>query len=201
MKTIFLVFSLLLIALPVSAQTTAEEYKDQAFMKAIRGNPGDIDSGIEDASMAIKLKPDYHDAYNQRANLKLSKDDLDGALADYSKAIQYGPKVANYYANRAAVREKKKDIVGALADSSKAIALAPKNHHNYYERGKIKLRNKNYAAAILDFDKTLVIKPDYFAVRKSRAEAYRAQGNNKLADEDERIYSEESKKFFEKLNL
>lgn len=193
--------SLLLIATAAYSQTTAEEYTDQAFMKAIRGNPGDTDSGIEDASMAIKLKPDYHEAYNQRANLKLNKDDLDGALADYNKAIQYGPKVANYYANRAAVREKKKDVAGALSDSSKAIVLAPKNHHNYYERGKIKLRNKDYAGAIIDFDKTLALKPDYFAVRKPRAEAYRAQGKTKLADEDERIYAEESKKFFEKLNL
>ncbi len=201
MKTILLMLSVVFFAPSAFAQTTAEEYNDQAFMKAIRGLPGDIDSGIADASMAIKLKPEYHEAYNQRANLKLSKDDLDGALADYTKAIQYGPKVASYYANRAAVLEKKKDIIGALVDSSKAIALAPKNHHNYYERGKIKLRSKDYAGAILDFDKTLLIKPDYFAVRKSRAEAYRAIGKNKQADEDEKIYEEESKKFFEKLNL
>lgn len=201
MKTILLMLSILFIAPSGFAQTSAEEYKDQAFMKAIRGLPGDIDSGIEDASMAIKLKPDYHEAYNQRANLKLNKDDLDGALADYSKAIQFGPTVANYYANRAAVREKKKDIPGALADSGKAIALAPKNHHNYYERGKIQLRNKNYAAAILDFDKTLVLSPDYFAARKLRAEAYRALGKNKEADADEKIYTEESKKFFENLKL
>lgn len=201
MRTLLFIVSLLCMACPVYAQTTAEEFNDRALMKAIRGDPGDLESGIEDASTAIKLKPDYHEAYNQRANLKLSKGDLDGALADYTKAIQFGPSVANYYANRAAIREKKKDIAGALADSGKAITLAPKNHHNYYERGKIQLRNKSYAAAILDFDKTLVIKPDYFAVRKSRAEAYRALGKNKQADDDEKIYAEESRKFFEKLNL
>ena len=201
MKTILLMFAVVFFAPSLSAQTTAEEYNDQAFMKAIRGQPGDVDSGIADASIAINLKPDFHEAYNQRANLKLSKDDLDGALADYSKAIQYDPNVANYYANRAAVLEKKKDIIGALVDSSKSIALAPRNHHNYFERGKIKLRSKDYAGAIRDFDQTLVIKPDYFAVRKSRAEAYRALGKNKQADKDEKIYEEESKKFFDKLNL
>lgn len=201
MKTMPPMLFLMLLATAAFAQTTAEEFNDRAFLKAISGNIDDTDSAIEDTNMAIKLKPDYHDAYNQRANLKLAKGDLDGALADYSKAIEFGPGVANYYSNRAQVREKNNDISGALADSDKAIALAPKNHHNYYDRGNIRLHSKDYAGAILDFNKTLALKPDYFAVRKSRAEAYRGLGKSKLADADEKIFKEESQKFFDKLKL
>ena len=153
---------------------------------------------------------DYNILYGQcngvfnPANSGECKELSEKSLDYYEKQTYYSYIQAflkNYYGNRAQVREKKNDISGALADSDKAIALAPKNHHNYYDRGNIRLHSKDYAGAILDFNKTLALKPDYFAVRKSRAEAYRGLGKSKLADADEKIFEAESQKFFDKLKL
>lgn len=204
MKLMILACLLMSFSSPVLAQTTAEEYYDQASVKMLESygkaeRPAVIDAAIAGFDRAIQLKADYHDAYNFRANMKLEKGDLDGALSDYSKAIEFSSTTASYYTNRASVRAKMKDLKGSFADYDKALALRPINEHAYLERGEIRLNNKDYAGALVDFNKALELKPGFFAVRRRRAEAYRALGENKLADADEKIYKEEGDKFMEKL--
>ena len=42
---------------------------------------------LEDYTKAIQLKPDYHEAYNNRGLLYEAMGQQDKALADYNKAI------------------------------------------------------------------------------------------------------------------
>ena len=209
MRIMVLAFLLAASASAAFAQTTAEDFNDAGDVKSFKAygkdaTPEAADAAIADFDSAIRLKADYHKAYNGRANVKLQKGDLDGALSDYSKAIEFGPTVGAYYSNRASIREKMADVKGALADASKAISLTKSTSPStlsrvYLFRGRIRHNSKDHAGAIVDFNKALEVKPDYFAVRGSRAEAYRALGKNKLADADEKIYEEEGRKFEEKL--
>lgn len=199
MKTKLFVFLLVSSATAAFGQTTAKEYYAQGFRKAFSDKSSDIDAAIADMSMAIKLKPDYDDAYNQRAILKSNKDDLAGALSDYSKAIELRPNFATYYSNRAGIRAELKDFSGALADCSKVIELKPKDYHAYLKRGEIRLKQKDHTGAIKDFNLALQVKPDYFAVLKPRAAAYRALGQSNLAEADEKKYAAEMKIFMERL--
>lgn len=202
MKTKLLGLLLVSFTSSAFAQTTAQEYFDRG-RSSLSNKSDEIDAAIADLSMAIKLKPDYHEAYNMRGILKTNnKGDLDGALADYTKAIELNPNPSSYstyYTNRADIRAKLKDFTGALADCDKAIELSPKNHRHYHTRGKIRLTQKNYSGAIADFTKALEIKSDYFAVLNSRAEAYRALGQTSLAEEDEKKYEAEAKKLMDML--
>ena len=48
-------------------------------------------SAIRDYSKAIRLKPDYANAYVARGNAYSSKDEVDRAIADYTKALELKP--------------------------------------------------------------------------------------------------------------
>jgi tetratricopeptide (TPR) repeat protein len=75
---------------------------------------------------AIRLKPDYADAFYNRAVARDAKGDLDGALKDYSEAIRLEPGGPDVYHNRAIARRGKGDIKGAEQDSKEAIRLGYK---------------------------------------------------------------------------
>ena len=56
-------------------------------------------SAIELYTAAIKLKPDFAEAYNNRGNKKQKKGDLEGALNDYNEAINYLKEIIEKYRN------------------------------------------------------------------------------------------------------
>ena len=61
---------------------------------------GDYQGAISDLNQAIKIKPDFADAYNGRAVAKYKLGDNQGAIADYNQAIQIKPDFAKAYYNR-----------------------------------------------------------------------------------------------------
>lgn len=203
MRMIFLA-GLLLAAATGSFAQTAEEFYNEGSRKSFKsygkeGGAAVADEAIVDLDQAIKLKADYHDAYNLRANMKIQTEDFAGAIDDYSKAIQFSSMTAAYYTNRAHAREKNKDVKGALADMKTVIKLTPKESRAYMNRGEIKLNAGDHAGALIDLNKALELKPDFFAILRRRAAVYRALGKNDLAEADEKIYKEESDKFMERL--
>ena len=70
---------------------TAEEWFNSAYNK---GESGDYQGAIADYNQAIKIKPDYALAYNNRGNAKYNLGDKQGAIADYNQAIQIKPDYA-----------------------------------------------------------------------------------------------------------
>jgi len=85
----------------------------------------DIDEKLRFYSEAIRLKPDFAEAYNNRGATRADKGDLDGALRDYDGAIRLKPDFALAYYNRAHAHRTKGDLDGALRDYDEAIRLKP----------------------------------------------------------------------------
>jgi len=48
---------------------------------------GELDAAIDSYKQAIKIKPDYADAYNNMGNVLKEKGDVDAAIESYKKAI------------------------------------------------------------------------------------------------------------------
>ena len=48
---------------------------------------GDLDAAIDSYKKAIKIKPDYAEAFSNMGNVHKDKDDLDAALDSYKQAI------------------------------------------------------------------------------------------------------------------
>jgi tetratricopeptide (TPR) repeat protein len=80
---------------------------DVSIPKAVYLNCGafcnmkkDPDRALADFSEAVRLKPDYADAYMNRGNIHSDLSNLDQAIADYNKAINLKLDSAAAYVNR-----------------------------------------------------------------------------------------------------
>ena len=99
---------------------------------------------------AIRLKPDYADAFNNRGNARSAKGDVEGALQDYNEAIRLKPDYADAFNNRGNVRCAKGDLEGALQDYSEAIRLKPDYAEAFYNRGVARYAKRDVVGALHD---------------------------------------------------
>lgn len=81
------------------------------------------DEAIEDINKALKLYPDFAEAYYNRANLMAISGKLPEAYEDYTKAIELEPSMGEAYYNRALVQIFMKDTRKGCLDLSKAGEL------------------------------------------------------------------------------
>jgi tetratricopeptide (TPR) repeat protein len=89
-----------------------------AYLFYIRGrSKGDIelfDDGVKDLDEAIKLKPDYADAFVERGYIEQKKGNLESAKKDYEKAKKIDPSVELGYMMVEARSERRMDQVRIL---------------------------------------------------------------------------------------
>jgi tetratricopeptide (TPR) repeat protein len=81
------------------------------------------DEAIEDVNKAIKLYPDFAEAYYNRANLMAISGKLPEAYDDYTRAIELEPNMGEAYYNRGLVQIFMKDTRKGCMDLSKAGEL------------------------------------------------------------------------------
>jgi len=130
-------------------ELSAEQWFERGFAAS------DLGEKIRCYTEAIRLKPDFADAYNNRGNARGDLDDLDGALTDDTEAIRLKPDFALAYYNRGNARRAKGDLDGALTDFTEAIRLDPDYANAYYNRAAL-LRSKGQPEmAIVDYQKYL----------------------------------------------
>ena len=145
---------------------TAEDY----FYKAY--NSSDPQYQIDDYSRAIRINPDYANAYYNRGVVyyDLGKDQL--ALDDYSRAIRINPDFADAYYNRGVVYGNLGKYQLAIDDYSRAIRINPDYADAYYNRGLSYYKLGKYQPAIDDYSRAIRINPDI-------ADAYNGRGTAK----------------------
>jgi tetratricopeptide (TPR) repeat protein len=88
MKLIIQILSILLIISLLSGCTSPSKYCEKASAEMDKGN---FSGALLNYNKAIKLKPDYIEAYIGRGGAKLKLGDSNGALADYKKAVELKP--------------------------------------------------------------------------------------------------------------
>ncbi len=150
-----------------------KKYKNQNFSGA-----------IEDYNKAIKINPDYAEAYKNRGNARSDLGDKQAAIEDYNQVIRINPKDADAYNRRGVDRRALGDNQGAIEDYSKAIEIDPDYATAYNNRGIARSDLGDRQAAIEDYNQVIRINPKDADAYNRRGIDRRALGDNQGAIED-----------------
>lgn len=105
------------------------------------------DRAIADYTMAIQLKPDYAEAYNDRGFAYYLKGDAERAIADYTRAIELRPNYPRAYNNRGVTyMARGYGSAKAVPDFDRAIALQPDFRYAYINRANARLASHPWLA-------------------------------------------------------
>ena len=150
-----ILYTLVLLVCVTSFGQTAEEYYDiglEFFQK--RENM----DAISNLNMAIKINPNYAEAYSLRGTVKSVLGDGYGAISDYSKAIKLGK--LDCYSYRGSIKNKLGDLNGALLDYDKAIDFDQNDWHTFIQRALLKEEFGDFKGALYDYTKGIEINPN-----------------------------------------
>lgn len=117
------------------------------------------DQALTDLSTAIKLSPQFKNAYWNRGVVNEMLRNYQQALSDYQKALSLDINTARQTAilnnNIALVQKKMKNYDAALVADSVAIASDPGYGSSYFNRAETYMLMKKYDLAINDYDRSL----------------------------------------------
>jgi tetratricopeptide (TPR) repeat protein len=158
---------------------------DDYFLAASESyEAGNYQQAAANYDKALKLNPQYAEAYNNRGNLRdLHLNNPAGALADYDKAIALRPHSTLTYVNRGGLRaEKFNDIKGAIADYDKSLSLDDQDYLVYNNRGYLKDAKLNdLRGALLDYNRAIALNPRNVLAYNNRGNMNYHKLNNKEA--------------------
>jgi tetratricopeptide (TPR) repeat protein len=142
-----------------------ERFPNSVFLYNIAGasNEGlmQFDAAVDRYKQALKIKPDYAEAYYNMGNALNAKGDLDAAIDSYKQALKIKPDHASALRNMGNVLNNKGDLDAAIDIYKQALEIKPDYAEAYYNMGNA-LRDKgDLDAAIDSYKQALKIKPDY----------------------------------------
>ena len=133
---------------------------------------GKNQEAVADYDQAIRLNPQYTEAYYNRGTAKSMLGRHQEAIADYNEAIRLNPQVAQTYTNRGNAKVALGRHQEAMADYDEAIRINPQAAEAFFNRGNVKCARGLCHDGIADFDQVIRLNPQ-------DAEAYNNRGNAK----------------------
>ncbi len=143
-------------------ELTAQGY----FDRALAHSQDDLSAAIADFDAAIRIDPQFFDAYYHRSLARKAQGNDGGAKADYKEYVHgkragSQPQDAAAYNNRGAARHKKGDLAAAIADYDEAIRLNQKFTNAYINRGDAYDADGIVRRAAADYAKALELEPKH----------------------------------------
>jgi tetratricopeptide (TPR) repeat protein len=131
---------------------------------------GELDAAIDSYKQALKINPDYAEAYNNMAYALKKQAKMEEAIEAYNKALTIKPDVAEVYNNMGLALVDYGQMEEAIEAFNKALSLNPDHAESYNNMGNALTRQDKLEEAIEAFSKALSLKSDF-------AEAYSNMGN------------------------
>lgn len=138
---------------------------------------GNLDAAVASFTEAIKIDPEFVDAYHQRGSIYRIRREYIAAVDDFTKAAELDPRPARHYLARGLTNLNRRDYNAAIADTTQVIKLNAFNAEAYYVRGLAHHYKNNFDLAIADYDRALEIVPPEKRALGARGTAKLAQGN------------------------
>ena len=110
-----------------SAKTSPSSENNHNNLGDYYSRQGDYHKAVKEFSKAIELKPNYADAFHNRANAYLQLKNFTSAEADYLSAIRFNPRLWQSDQNLAGLYYQQGKIAKAIEYLQKALELVPDN--------------------------------------------------------------------------
>ena len=163
---------------------TAVDWFDKVLVLGQGGEYTDPIKAIEYLNNAIRLKPDYADAYLGRGIAYSDLGQRQRAIDDYSTAIRLEPDYTAAYYNRGVVYDSLGQRQRAIDDYNTAIRLKPNFASAYNNRGGAYDDLGQHQRAIEDRNEVIRLKPDDADAYYNRGLTYNKLGQLQRAIED-----------------
>lgn len=145
---------------------------------------GDYDRAIHDFDQAIRLKPDFANAFNNQGIAYDYEGDYDRAIQDFDQAIRLQPDYADAFNNRGLVYGEKGNYDRAIQDLDQAIRLRPAYAEALDNRAGAYLFKGDFDRAIQDYDQAIRVEPNNVGNFNDRAIAYNGKKDYHRALQD-----------------
>jgi len=145
-----------------------------------------VAAAISHYNESVRINPDYHFTYNNRASLYANIGQYELSIKDLNTAIRLRPDFGAAYTNRGGIYSRLSRYREAIEDLSKAIELNPNDAAAYNNRGGVYYKLARYREAIEDYDKAVFLKSNYAVAYSNRAFALIIEGNKERGCEDAR---------------
>ncbi|MCX5830006.1 MAG: tetratricopeptide repeat protein [Deltaproteobacteria bacterium] len=168
---------------------SALDWWDKAIALWTDGKYTDPGKAIVYLNEAIRLKPDFAEAYWSRGLYYYSQNHHQQAIRDYDESIRMKPNFAEAFTGRGFAYCLLDQPQRAIKDFDQAIRLKPDDPYIYSMRGDAYAYLGQYQQAIKDYDKAIHLKPDDAKAYYDRGLTYQKLGQYQraIADYNEAI--------------
>ncbi len=146
-----------LISKAISINPTSLMYYNLGLVLRAQGK---LDAAAESYQQALRIKPDYAEAYNNLGNLFKDQSRLDEAIQHYHKALLTKPDDAVTYNNLGAALRDQNRIEEAVTCYQQALRIRPDYAEAHFNMGNLLKDQGRLDEAIQHYHKALLIKPD-----------------------------------------
>lgn len=108
---------------------------------------------------AIKLKPDYTEAYTKRGQILLMQEQFSAAIMDFDSALKYRQNDGLLLLYRGMALTSLKQYKEAIALFDRCIRLKSNMASAYFNRGLVRFQQRDYRNAQADLDSAIMINP------------------------------------------
>jgi lipoprotein NlpI len=143
----------------LSDQQRADALNDRGAVYS--DGKGDYDKAIQDYDQAIRLKPDYEGAYNNRGNAYSRKGDYARAIQDFDEVIRLDPDDDSPYVGRAIAYENQGEHDRAIQEFDQAIRLNPGAPYDSLWRAQVLFEVARFSDAVDALQKLVDAHPTF----------------------------------------
>jgi|694.fasta_scaffold19679_6 tetratricopeptide (TPR) repeat protein len=136
----------------------------------------DYEEEIASYDNALKIKPDYHEAWYNRAIALGNLDRLKEEIFSYDQALKIKPDKYDAWYNRGIALRNLGRYEEAIASYDQALKIKPDKYDAWYSRGNLLVNLGRYEEAIASYDNALKIKSDSHDAWYNRGIALRQLG-------------------------
>ncbi|XP_066525404.1 uncharacterized protein ttc6 isoform X2 [Hoplias malabaricus] len=133
-----------------SVPEVAELYFLSGMCYMAQGEASLLPQALEAFSNAVRINPDYADAYHQRGLCRIRLQHS-RSVQDFNRALSINPNFFQVYLSLAAFYGTKGRYSKAILNCNEAIRIQPKSARAYLYRGALKFHSKVYTGAVKDF--------------------------------------------------